>query len=352
MKNEAIKNILNEFKKLSVSDRDTFLNFVITHSTPSDEKFLAETKWANGIVCPHCGKHGKGVTKNGKTSTGRQRYICQHCHKRFTVTTGSVMYYSKKSLTVWKEFVNCFLHGYTVRETAEEIGVNKNTAFLWRHKLCDSLSSIMEDVKFGELVEADETYFRLSYKGKRSGMPRKARKRGSSIFHKGRKRGLSKEQVCVPCAVNRGGLSVSKIAEVGIGTFNGISAVIGSHLANSSTICTDGAYAYGHLASAYGLQRVRVNAYETRKGVYSIQHINAYHSGLKKFIEGFNGVSTKHLNNYLLWFNFASYAKETYTEKARLLTKHLCCASSFTRRVDVADRPAIPYINENARRAA
>lgn len=351
MKNETINKLLQEFKKLSLEDRDYFLNLVVSQSTPSDEKFLAETKWADGIVCPHCGKHGKGVTKNGKSKTGKQRYICQHCHKRFTVTTGGVLYYSKKSLAVWKEFVNCFLHGYTVRETAETIKINKNTAFLWRHKLCDSLSSIMEDVKFGELVEADETYFRVSYKGSKT-LPRKARKRGSSMFYKDMKRGLSSNQVCVPCAVNRGGLSVSKIAEVGMGTFNGISAVIGSHLANGSTICTDGAYAYGKIASAYGLQRVRVNAYETRKGLYSIQHVNAYHRGLKGFIDGFQGVSTKHLNNYLLWFNFASYAKETHTEKARLLTKHLCCASSFTRRKDVADRPAIPYINENARRAA
>ena len=41
------------------------------------------------------------------------------------------------------------------------------------------------------------------------------------------------------------------------------------------------------------------------------------HSGLKHFVDHFDGVSTKHLNNYLLRFNFATYAKETYTEKSR-----------------------------------
>ena len=41
-------------------------------------------------------------------------------------------------------------------------------------------------------------------------MPRRSHKRGKSI----RKRGLSREQVCVPCAVNRKGLSVCKITNL------------------------------------------------------------------------------------------------------------------------------------------
>ena len=30
----------------------------------------------------------------------------------------------------------------------------------------------------------------------------------------------------------------------------------------------------------------------------------------------FNGVSTKYLNNYLMWHNFVNFAKETHQEKA------------------------------------
>ena len=39
-------------------------------------------------------------------------------------------------------------------------------------------------------------------------------------------------------------------------------------------------------------------------------HINSYHSQLKRFMRGFNGVSTKYLNNYLVWNNLVNYAKE------------------------------------------
>ena len=40
---------------------------------------------------------------------------------------------------------------------------------------------------------------------------------------------------------------------------------------------------------------------EYKRGMYSLAHINAFHSGLKRFLRPFNGVSTKHLPNYLNW---------------------------------------------------
>lgn len=52
--------------------------------------------------------------------------------------------------------------------------------------------------------------------------------------------------------------------------------------------------------------------------IYNIQHINNSHSQLKRFMRGFNGVSTKYLNNYLVWNNLVNYAKETATEKRNI----------------------------------
>lgn len=39
---------------------------------------------------------------------------------------------------------------------------------------------------------------------------------------------------------------------------------------------------------------------------------------LKQFIRTFKGVSTKYLNNYLVWYNLVEYAKETVTEKEQI----------------------------------
>ncbi len=41
-----------------------------------------------------------------------------------------------------------------------------------------------------------------------------------------------------------------------------------------------------------------------RKGIYHVQHVNAYHKRLKKWMERFQGVATKYLDNYLFWFRF------------------------------------------------
>lgn len=40
---------------------------------------------------------------------------------------------------------------------------------------------------------------------------------------------------------------------------------------------------------------------EYKRRMYHLGHINAFHSTLKRFMRGFNGVSTKHLSNYLNW---------------------------------------------------
>lgn len=75
----------------------------------------------------------------------------------------------------------------------------------------------MEDtVELEGISECDETFFALSYKGNRKafsegGIERDAHKRGGEVHT----RGLSKEQVCVPCAVDRKHKSVSKIACLG-----------------------------------------------------------------------------------------------------------------------------------------
>ena len=80
----------------------------------------------------------------------------------------------------------------------------------------DALQNMADDVTLDGIIEADETFFAISYKGNHSksktfAMPRKAHKRGHSTHI----RGLSQEKVCVPCAVNRNGLSISKITNTG-----------------------------------------------------------------------------------------------------------------------------------------
>ena len=55
-------------------------------------------------------------------------------------------------------------------------------------------------------------------------------------------------------------------------------------------------------ANNNGFELIRLKAgKEYKRGSYHLGHINSFHSTLKRFMRGFNGVSTKHLPNYLNW---------------------------------------------------
>ena len=108
------------------------------------------------------------------------------------------------------------LDGLTIRKSAKKCEITVSTAFIWRHKVLDALQEMQSEVKLDGIVETDETFFALSFKGNHEKsikfvMPRKAHKRGKQVHL----RGLSREQVCVPCSVNGNGLSVARISNLG-----------------------------------------------------------------------------------------------------------------------------------------
>lgn len=80
MQNVAIAKLIEEFKALSISEREKFIGFISANSSPSDFKFIVDTKLTDGIVCPHCSAKGKGVRKSGYQKNGRPRFHCSHCN--------------------------------------------------------------------------------------------------------------------------------------------------------------------------------------------------------------------------------------------------------------------------------
>ena len=75
------------------------------------------------------------------------------------------------------------IEGYSIRKCAEIVEISVPTSFLWRHKILDALRVYIGIGAVSGVVEADETFFRLSYKGNHSKssiftMPRKPYKRG------------------------------------------------------------------------------------------------------------------------------------------------------------------------------
>jgi transposase-like protein len=144
--------------------------------------------------CPHCGC--ETLVKNGHKD-GRQRFQCKACNKRFNAMTGTPL----ARLRMADKHIpnaNCMIDGLSIRDVAYKIGVNPKTAFRWRHRFLVAMEAEQPQVLSG-VVEADETFFLESFKGKRSNMPRPAKKRGTPA----KSPGLSKEQIPVIVARDR-----------------------------------------------------------------------------------------------------------------------------------------------------
>ena len=237
------------------------------------------------------------------------------------------------------------MNGFTVRKSAEICGINKDTAFIWRHKILDALQNMQAEVTLEGIVEADEAFFPISYKGNHKKsvifkMPRKAHKRGKQTH----KRGLSREKVCVPCAVTRNGLSLAKITNLGRVSAKDIHHALDKRIMPNSILCTDAISCYNDLARTEKLELIQLKTGKSKLGIYHIQHINSYHSMLKNFINRFHGVSTKYLNNYLVWHNFLNYAKESYAEKTTIFADFVFTTEKVDLSKSIPLRPALPLV--------
>ena len=91
-----------------------------------------------------------------------------------------------------------------------------------------------------------------------------------------------------------------------------------------TVLCTDQYTAYDAFARKKNLMHKKIPGWDrkwTTKKIYHLQHVNNVHSKLKKWIRQFNGVSSKYLPNYLIYFKIQEIIKE-YKDQERMLIKY------------------------------
>lgn len=344
--NPTVESILSAIRRLSENDFQTLLS-KLNGQSPTEAtsltSFVSENRFTDGVVCPYCGK--KHIVRNGHRKDGTQKYVCTDCGKSFTARTNTISACSRKPLGTWEKYVECMVNKLTLRTAAAECGMAVSTAFAWRHKILDALQNMGNDATLSGIAESDDTYFPVSFKGnhkksKDFDMGRPAKKRGGDGISKG----LSDDLVCVPCAVDRKGHSIAKVSNLGACSSKDLDNVFGTRIDRGSTFCTDGSKAQKKYAKEHGLDCIQIKGGKSKKGIYHIQHINSYHSRLKSFIRNFNGVSTKYLNNYLVWNNLVNYAKNTIQEKKAVMLSFVLTTCKSVTFDMVPLRPAIPLL--------
>ncbi len=334
----TVQNILNEINKLSTSEQENILSsleevllFGSHVGTISQE--VMEFRFSKGKVCPHCG--AESISRNGKYND-KQRYLCKTCRKSFTDFTNAAIYKSRSSLEKWFKYAKCMIAGYSIRKSAEIVGINIATSFFWRHKILDCLKSFNGIGHVNGVVEADEVFFAESFKGTRpSKMPRKSRHRGAQV----KLRGISHEQVCVATAVDRQGNLIMELLCKGRMTSNDLKKLYDGRIGKSSILCTDSHKSYNKFAKDLSLDHKRIPSGKHKEGVYHIQHINSIHSKLKRWMRVFNGVSTKYLSSYLCWFKWIElFGSDKDTIKIRNFMVQSCVPHAYTKVSDFKTR--------------
>lgn len=273
-------------------------------------KQLIESKLADAPVCPQCG-HQK-VARWGSAS-GLQRYRCASCKSTFNALTGTPLARLRHK-DKWEDYAQQMTQGASVRKSALATDIHRNTAFRWRHRFLASPSQVKATSLVG-IAEADETYFLESFKGKKQGMHRPARKRGG----KASKCGLSREQIAVLICRDRSGSTADFVLEKADSEH--ISEVLKPLIAKDTILCTDSGRALKAAAKAIGATHRPVNlqvGIRVVANVYHVQNVNAYGSRLKTWMRRFHGVATCHLESYMGWRRMIDLSQGQLTAAALL----------------------------------
>ena len=338
------EEIMRQVRMMPVQERARLKDILYSSNENKSglKERLTEQRFAGGRVCPHCGGHH--VRKNGHRKDGTQKYICVDCEKSFTITTNSIFSGTRKGIGQWQGFMKCMAEGKSLDASASECGMTHATAFAWRHKILDALAEAGDGTMLSGVVEADEAFFPTSYKGNSKHFDgcaeREPRRRGGEVHT----RGLSDELVCVPCAVDGNGNSASLVAKLGKCSRKALDRVLGGRIAPESTLCSDADASYDGFAKSNGLSLVKIKGGRKSAGTFSIQRINSYHSQLRLFMGRFKGVSTKYLNNYLIWNNAVRYCKVYVANKLSLMFEAAASAMVSIRSIDLGKRPPLPLL--------
>jgi len=150
-------------------------------------KTKAYREWTDGIKSltrsqrKSAFSQGERLGRWGRQS-GLQRFRCRDCGKCFNALTGTPLARLRRK-ECWLVYSQALIEGLTIRASAARSGVAKTTSFRWRHRFLTDLAELKATSLTG-IVEADETYFPLSFKGSRH-LPRPPHRRGHAIHHRG-----------------------------------------------------------------------------------------------------------------------------------------------------------------------
>lgn len=257
----------------------------------------------DGSSCPHC--TGSHVQKWGRFS-GRQRYRCGDCDRTFSTFTGTALHHLKH-VDRWREYLWCVDGRLTVRRSAAVLGVDKNTALRWRHRLLEQWRQQPHPRLKGRLV-IGEFCIPHSAKGSRA-LDRPARHHGEDWTF----RFLQTDPVTVLVAWERpSAMIIETLQRPGAAGSSNPSAppfeggvgreAYGRFLAGRVRDVEQIVGFRGPFCPLAALARTMGVTYCRDRRSFFPTEVMCIRRELRTWLGPFRGVSTRRLDNYLEWF--------------------------------------------------
>jgi transposase-like protein len=267
---------------------------VIVATTPEAVSLTAAAQHKVDLTgCPHCASR---VLHRWGYASGLPRYRCGACRRSFNALTGTPLARLRKK-DQWPAQTQALITGESLVKAAKRCDVAVTTAFRWRHRFL-SAPALDKPGRLTGIVEADETFILESFKGRRSALPRPARKRGG----KATRPGLSAEQIPVLVARDRSGQTTDAVlAKLDRAS---VTAALAGVVTPANQLCCDGGKAIVSFARKAKIPYCilpKPGGPRPEAPDLHINNVNAYHGRLKEWLRPFHGVATRYLDRYLGW---------------------------------------------------
>ena len=325
-------DLINEILSVIIKD--------VKNSKSTNLKYQSKCK---PIKCPKC--FSKNIVKNGfKNNT--QRYKCKNCNKFFSISTRTITSRIRLSYAQLLNFMLCLINYNTLSETSKIVGISERDAYNLRIKIISTLKSYREEKLHG-VVQCDEKYVRLSFKGTRKDkMPRKSRRNGCED----RTSGISMDQVCILMAIDATDNIFIKIVGLGPLSTDDLKNNFSDYIEEESILVTDSKSSYIKFAENNNLilKQIPDGKYKTKDG-YHLGELNSLMSELDVLLLKTRGLSTRHLQEYLDLFRFRKILRYTieYLKQNKEMYQYTLIQTSNLKNKEICKRTMPVDVSEN-----
>jgi transposase-like protein len=264
-------------------------------------EYLEKQRWNNEPICPFCGSKHVYRTNRGFKCANKE------CHKKFTVTVGTVFENSKIKLSLW--FAALYLatahkKGISSLQLSRDLGITQKTAWFMLHRIREIMKINAPELLTG-ITEADETFVGRHNKNRHEDKKVKE-SQGRSV----------KDKTPVFGLMNNGKVNTTVVKNTKAST---LKPIIESMVKSGSILVTDEWHGYNNLSKEYQHKIINHKMNQYSKDGFNTNGIEGFWSLFKRGIYGiYHSASPKHLDRYCNEFTY------------RFNTRNICDVERFS----------------------